>query len=95
MTKLLEFAKLSSRLEVVMNELKELLKLIVADLEKSAAAINVLQSGSTDQLTALDLAVQTNRDFYASLRTQIDALKLAWRVCRIRIRRLFWLVPQE
>jgi len=33
-----------------MNELKELLKLIVADLEKSAAAISVLQSGSTDQL---------------------------------------------
>jgi hypothetical protein len=77
MTKLLEFAKLSSRLEVVMNELRELLKLIVADLEMSAAAISVLQSGSTDQLTALDLAVQTNRDFYTSLRTQIDALKLA------------------
>jgi hypothetical protein len=54
MTKLLEFAKLSSRLEVVMNELRELLKLIVADLEKSAAAISVLQSGSTDQLTALE-----------------------------------------
>jgi hypothetical protein len=58
-----------------MNELKELLKLIVADLEKSAVAINVLQSGSTDRVTALELAVQTNRDFYTSLRTQIAALK--------------------
>ena len=58
-----------------MNELKELLKLIVADLEKSAAAINVLQSGSTNRVTALELAAQTNRDFYTSLRTQIAALK--------------------
>jgi hypothetical protein len=58
-----------------MDELKEILKLIVADLEGLAAAINTLQSGSTERLTALDLALQTNRDLYDSLRTQINALK--------------------
>jgi hypothetical protein len=58
-----------------MDELKEILKLIVADLERSAAAINTLQSGSAERLTALELALQTNRDLYDSLRTQINALK--------------------
>jgi hypothetical protein len=40
-----------------MDELKEILKLIVADLERSAAAINTLQSGSTERLTALELGI--------------------------------------
>jgi len=51
-----------------MDELKEILKQIVADLEKSAAAIEVLRSGANIELTALDLAVQKNREFYNSLR---------------------------
>ena len=40
-----------------MEELKEILKQIVADLEKSAAAIEVLRSGNI-KVTAIDLAVQ-------------------------------------
>jgi hypothetical protein len=46
-----------------LDELKEILKLIVADLERSAAAINTLRSGSTERLTALELALQTNIRF--------------------------------
>jgi hypothetical protein len=57
-----------------MEELKENLKQIVADLEKSAAAIEVLRSGANVELSPLDLAVVKNRDFYDSLRTQIGAL---------------------
>jgi hypothetical protein len=59
-----------------MEELKEILKQIVADLEKSAAAIEVLRSGTNIEVTALDLAVQKNREFYNSLRKQIGALQM-------------------
>lgn len=58
------------------EELKEILKQIVADLEKSAAAIEVLRSGANIEVTALDLAVQKNREFYNSLRKQIGALHM-------------------
>jgi hypothetical protein len=57
-----------------MEELKEILKQIVADLEKSAAEIEILSASAGVELTALDLAVQKNRDFYNSLRSQIGAL---------------------
>jgi hypothetical protein len=46
-----------------LDELKEILKLIVADLERSAAAKNTLRSGSTERLAALELALQTNIRF--------------------------------
>jgi hypothetical protein len=59
-----------------MEELKEILKQIVADLEKSAAAIEILSSNAGVELTALDLAVQKNREFYNSLRSQIGALQM-------------------
>ncbi len=59
-----------------MEQLKEILKQIVADLEKSAAAIESLKSGENTEVTALDLAVQKNRDFYHSLRKQIGELRL-------------------
>ena len=56
-----------------MAEVKETLKQIVADLEKSAAAIEALRSGANMEVTALDLAVQKNREFYNSLRKQTGA----------------------
>jgi hypothetical protein len=58
-----------------MEELKEILKQIVADLEKSAAAIEVLRSAANVEVTTLDLAVQKNREFYNSLRKQIGSLR--------------------
>ena len=44
-----------------MEELKEILKQIVADLEKSAAAIEVLRSGANVELSPLDLAILKNQ----------------------------------
>ena len=57
-----------------MKELKAVLKTIVDDLEKSAIAAYVLGSGIADKKTAKELAYQQNKDFYNSLRQQIDAL---------------------
>jgi hypothetical protein len=67
---------------VPMEEVKETLKQIVADLEKSAAPIEALRSGANIEVTALDLAVQKNRELYKSLRKQTGRF-----TCRARARR--------
>lgn len=56
------------------DKLKNVLNLIVNDLEKSAIAIEVLSSGATDQKTAAEFVALKNMGFYDSLRKQIDAL---------------------
>jgi hypothetical protein len=58
-----------------MKEIKDILNKIVTDLEKSAAEIAALQPGVRDRRTARELAIQSNKEFYDSLRKQIDALK--------------------
>ncbi len=57
-----------------MKELKKILIQIVEDLERSALALEVLNSGATDKRSAKELAFQKNQEFYNSLRKQIDAL---------------------
>jgi hypothetical protein len=57
-----------------MKELKDILNKIVNDLEKSAIAAYALGSGIVDKKTAKELAYQQNKEFYNSLRQQIDAL---------------------
>ena len=54
--------------------LKDVLTNIVNDLQKSAAMIEVLESGAKDKRTALELATQKHRSFYDSLRKKIDVL---------------------
>jgi hypothetical protein len=57
-----------------MKELKEILNLIVTDLEKSAVAVKVLNSGPSDKRCATELAIKEYQDFYDSLRKKIEAL---------------------
>jgi hypothetical protein len=70
-------AGLPSRSEIVRKiivKLKSLLKKMVDDLEKSAIAIAVLDSGANDKRLAADLASQKYRNFYDSLRKEVENL---------------------
>src|ERR1035438_4876191 len=65
-----------------MKELKELLTLIVTDLEKSASGLAALRAdvrklspkSLADEADAIGLAAKANQDFYNQLRTRIDVL---------------------
>jgi hypothetical protein len=57
-----------------MKELKNILTQIVNDLEKSAISISALESKAEDKRKAGEAAYQKNKNFYDSLRQEIDAL---------------------
>jgi len=66
-------AQLNFRGMVPMEEVKETLKQIVAEPRET---IEALRSWANIEVTALDLAVQTNREFYNSMRKQTEALHM-------------------